>query len=297
MRVAASTIALRVRAALSLVADGFTREEIAKAMNLSYPSVCLYLRKGGVPNFHAENTEKTERNLKVLDMYRNDGLRMEEIGKALGITRERVRQILWSAGVTTADRGLSQVDAERIEALKAARAARFESLEAKTQKLYGCSVERLNEINGGAPRSRAGTPCYIFQQQRKSAQQRGIVWELSFIDWWQIWQDSGHWEDRGRGLGKYCMARTGDTGPYSASNVRIATTEENIAEGFLVKPARQRNPKMARDLSPRQKEVASLLDAGFNQFDIADRLKLTRTTTWQHIAAVKRKRELQGVSA
>ena len=38
---------------------------------------------------------------------------------------------------------------------------------------------------------------------------------------------SGRWEQRGRARDKYVMCRRNDTGPYSVSNVYIATLSHN----------------------------------------------------------------------
>lgn len=75
-----------------------------------------------------------------------------------------------------------------------------------------------------------------FRQQRAAASLRGIGWEFDFSSWLLVWQESGHLEKRGRGAGRYCMARNGDTGPYSPSNVRICLQHENATEAFQTKP-------------------------------------------------------------
>lgn len=68
-----------------------------------------------------------------------------------------------------------------------------------------------------------------FNQQRDNARKRNIEWQLSFDEWWEIWQNSGRWDERGCGRGLYCMCRNGDVGPYAADNVFIATCEENLS--------------------------------------------------------------------
>jgi hypothetical protein len=68
-----------------------------------------------------------------------------------------------------------------------------------------------------------------FRQHRNNAAKRGIAWEISFNEWWRIWHESGRWEDRGVGFGKYCMCRIGDAGPYAPTNVFIGTQMENVA--------------------------------------------------------------------
>lgn len=66
-----------------------------------------------------------------------------------------------------------------------------------------------------------------FQYQRKSADRRGIGWQLSFEQWWRIWSESGKWEVRGKTKGCYVMARPGDKGPYAVGNVYITTHSDN----------------------------------------------------------------------
>lgn len=70
-----------------------------------------------------------------------------------------------------------------------------------------------------------------FFQQVSNAERRGIEWLLSFEQWLQIWEESGHLHERGKKSAQYCMARFGDIGPYAISNVKIITNAENCSEG------------------------------------------------------------------
>lgn len=65
-----------------------------------------------------------------------------------------------------------------------------------------------------------------FGRQRYQAQKRGIEWNLSLEQWWDFWQSSGYWDQRGRGQG-YVMCRRGDTGPYEIGNIFIALCRHN----------------------------------------------------------------------
>lgn len=71
------------------------------------------------------------------------------------------------------------------------------------------------------------TPKGRFNRQKANAKQRGVEWQLTFEEWWQIWQESGKWEERGTGEKNYCMSRKHDDGPYAVGNVRIITNKAN----------------------------------------------------------------------
>lgn len=71
------------------------------------------------------------------------------------------------------------------------------------------------------------TPKGKFTRQKANAKQRNIAWELSFEQWWSIWEKSGKWEKRGTSAKSYCMARINDEGPYAVDNVKITTMQKN----------------------------------------------------------------------
>jgi hypothetical protein len=62
---------------------------------------------------------------------------------------------------------------------------------------------------------------------------------LTFAEWWQIWHDSGHWEERGTANGCYVMCRNADQGPYAVGNVRIDTVRGNALEQLEIAKAKQ----------------------------------------------------------
>ena len=66
-----------------------------------------------------------------------------------------------------------------------------------------------------------------FREQKAQAQVRGVPWELPYWEWLQIWQDSGHLEERGHNGGQWVMGRNGHVGSYSSDNVKIIRVESN----------------------------------------------------------------------
>jgi hypothetical protein len=80
--------------------------------------------------------------------------------------------------------------------------------------------------------TRNGSLAEAYTSQRRAAGTRGIEWDFTFESWLAVWRESGRLECRGRGRDQYVMARIGDAGPYSASNVYITTNRENVRDYF-----------------------------------------------------------------
>jgi len=69
-----------------------------------------------------------------------------------------------------------------------------------------------------------------YWNQYGQAHVRKIPWLFTFDEWLQCWIDSGHYHDRGRSKGQYCMSRFNDVGPYSKDNVCIKLHGENVID-------------------------------------------------------------------
>lgn len=180
----------------------------------------------------------------VIEQFKN-GVVLEEIGRSLGITRERVRQILALFNLSRLDGGATIRSFKNVQN----RIETFKDKEADKEQAHfnkwGCSIALIKSISD-LPRSHSKHPLRLYERQRQSAKNRGIEWDMSFGEWWNIWQESGKWGLRGRGKG-YCMARFGDSGPYKADNVEIITTSQNFKDSYLTKPWESRFPVVARD--------------------------------------------------
>lgn len=72
-------------------------------------------------------------------------------------------------------------------------------------------------------------------QRRRKPDRNGhrIQVTMTFEEWLQVWIDSGNLHLRGRGKGKFCMARKKDLGDYAVGNVEIKACEENSREAKL----------------------------------------------------------------
>lgn len=116
-------------------------------------------------------------------------------------------------------------------------------LDRNALRFFGCTNAEAIALNGGVPLRTPGTFASRFLYQRQAAAKRGIGWEITFAEWLSIWMDSGLWDQRGVGIGTYCMSRHGDIGPYKVGNVSIKATVENSREGIeRARPAMRANP-------------------------------------------------------
>ena len=191
----------------------------------------------------------------MFDLYKS-GKTLQEVGTEFGVSRERVRQIIHKRfGATFADGGAA-IQAIIRAFRKAEKRAEIRAAKIKrAEALCGCSFELIAELGEGytpyasiqmAPFS----PLAKWTQQMRSAISRGIEWKMPLADWWRIWQESGKWEQRGRGQG-YCMARHGDSGPYSPDNVYICTIAQNFSDSYITKPAAARRIKAQQNRDAR----------------------------------------------
>ena len=74
-----------------------------------------------------------------------------------------------------------------------------------------------------------------YNEQKYRATNRGIQFILTFEQWFDIWQQSGKWEQRGCRKGMYVMSRIGDIGAYEKNNVFIQLHQSNAKDGQLGK--------------------------------------------------------------
>ena len=162
--------------------------------------------------------EPNERDRAWARLYQ-DGLTLAQIGAQYGVTRERVRQLLRKHTDVSAEDGGRYVRRQRLQ--RAKQAAR----DAKYLARHGCTFDQwkyLRSLKGARYRA----PLGAWRSQANNARARGIAWELGLWEWWTFWQESGRWNERGRGQG-YVMCRKNDQGPYALDNVFIALAVEN----------------------------------------------------------------------
>lgn len=162
------------------------------------------------------------RNQSIVEDFKS-GLTLQEVGEAYGISRERVRQICKMMGVASNDGGQALKNAQNAEARRAAKDDRY-------METWGCSWA-FWKILRSMDEDYFKSPVGRYYSQKRNAMKRGIGWDLSLVDWWEIWQASGKYDQRGLYSGQYVMGRYGDSGPYAKDNVYITLSTDNLAAG------------------------------------------------------------------
>ena len=193
-------------------------------------------------SYSRRNPANVVRDAEWVFLYR-DGKTLQEIGDKYGFSREYVRQQLAKLGLTSIDGGLGMRSLKRAREQADVSLAKAAKKEAKCFASTGMSIEQFLAVSP-LKKSDPNHPLMVYRKQRSNARRRGIKWDLSFADWWRIWQESGRWDERGRGRG-YCMARWADDGPYSVENIYICTGAENASHSYIVHPASERMAKAA----------------------------------------------------
>ena len=84
-----------------------------------------------------------------------------------------------------------------------------------------------------------------YYTQKCHAAKRGIAWHFTMDTWFEWWQQTGHWEERGHSLGQYVMARNGDVGPYDVNNIKCILCSENISDAQNKQKEKIARPRMS----------------------------------------------------
>lgn len=188
-------------------------------------------------------TKNGARYSEIAGMWKS-GVVMEDIAKRYGVSRQRIQQILKNQNLEREDGGQAIDKFKRAHEIVAKQKEREKAKEIRCQAKWGMSlIEYREHVDKWGNTAKIGSPMHRFMIQRKTAiHTRKIGWELSFADWWRFWQESGKWDERGRGKG-YGMSRYGDTGPYAKGNIYICTIGQNFSDSYLAHSAKSRTFK------------------------------------------------------
>ena len=154
-------------------------------------------------------------HLKIISDYQT-GMSMPKIAQQYGTSRQRIQQILKKYNISRTDGG-AYLRGKEVKALQA------EERNSRYLDKIGCTFGEYKTILKEARTA--------YQEQKRNAATRKIGWTFTMYTWWVVWQESGKWDQRGRGYG-YVMARKEDIGLYSPDNVYICTSQQNMRDYY-----------------------------------------------------------------
>lgn len=223
---------------ISLFESGKSTLEISQILNKNEYSVRAYLKYRGfkLEKINHVRDSNVERDILIVELYKN-GETLKSISKKIGISGERIRQIVKNNNVNLGGRDARQLLKSRDKQLE--KEIQRSKKEMRIFNMYGINIDLYEKIytEMGSP-SNPKSPFFKFCHHRANSKKRGIEFKLSFAEWWNMWEESGKWDQRGRGHG-YVMARYADTGGYEIGNVYICTSVQNAADQY--KSGKERN--------------------------------------------------------
>jgi hypothetical protein len=179
----------------------------------------------------------------IIDGYRS-GMSLRRLGALHNLSHEYVRIILKSSGLDRLDGGAAIKGLMHIRTRAGKENLKRQKRDERSMGVWGMSRSDLD-----AHISEYGRKALrAFTNQRSNAGKRGIQWNFTFREWWQVWLDSGKWECRGRHANDFVMARYGDKDtPYAADTVYICTSTVNLKDGFVSTPFKNRKARIPID--------------------------------------------------
>jgi hypothetical protein len=166
---------------------------------------------------------------KIISDYQT-GISMPKIASQYGVSRQCIQQILKRYNISRKDGGAYVLSKETKSSKEQMRNSRY-------LDRIGCTFGEYQAIPKAARRA--------YQEQKRNAACRKIGWAFTLYTWWFVWQESGKWDQRGRGFG-YVMARKEDVGIYSPENVYICTSQQNMRDYYTTDLYKSRKKTVAQ---------------------------------------------------
>lgn len=217
----------QVQAMIDMYRDGKTLAQVGLAFGLSGSHVHQVFKNHGITK-KDKGTNHGGREALVtmmLTLYQ-EGRTLAEIGEAVGLSRQRVHQVFKARGINSEGMGAKARAQARRNKTDTESAKRI----AKTWDMTMDEYQQHVAVHGSS--GTAGSPMNRYVEQRSNCKRKKGKWEFTFKTWWDLWVQSGKWEERG--LGGYVLGRVGDAStPMGPKTCKITTVSDIICGDFF----------------------------------------------------------------
>lgn len=187
-----------------------------------------------------KNPESTKKRNSLIARRFKAGWTMGELSTEFGISRQRVKQLLDKRGVKAENGGRAVLRALNIKTKVASR-------ERNVKRRWGITLEHWKHLRA-MDQDFWKTPLGVYIRKRANVQRTSKrKWRLTFVDFLHLWEDSGKWDQRGRGDEFYGMSLIDPTKDWTRDNVVVKRLQDSVAIGIKVSLANRRN----RNREPR----------------------------------------------
>lgn len=213
------------------VGRGANDHEIARVTGYSSFYVGSIRRKLGLKSTRPNVADQGRIRLIIERLQAGETL--QEIGDALGVTRERIRQIAVKGG-TAGKTGLLKRKELRAKTDEERRADFLDQREKRYQGAYGCSYAEVLVLNDGLPftHPESRTLGYRYWVRNVLVVMRSSG-TLNFPQWCAVWGD--RWKERGRGTA-YRLSRIDRTKAFTIDNVICERGDEGTSRQRKLNP-------------------------------------------------------------
>lgn len=206
-----------------------------------------------------------ERVERLVRKYTTERCTLEDLGQEEGVTRERVRQLLWKAGITS-----NQSYRRSVSGSVRKETERRLKREKHCQAIYGCSWEEVKRLTGREVftnlRSHPLVKAYF--HHRGVAKRNIIPWEIALPEYAEIL--SPILDRFGLGRKQLVLRRKDPLGPFSKGNLEVMTlAESSFKTGGFDKGRKVMCLRKMRAAEERVFKTVEMLNAGHTQKEIA----------------------------
>lgn len=156
------------------------------------------------------------------------GKTMPEIGKERNMSRQNVQQILLKHNIDASMGGRSVKKLQSPKYISPEKKQEIFDLECQTK--WGCTASEFLFLRK-VPKDDTVSPYMRFIQHRNNVRKMDKVkplWFLTLKQWWDIWSNSGKYNQRGKFRDAYCLTRKDRLKPYTVDNCHIEMVGINV---------------------------------------------------------------------